>query len=62
MTDTARGNRIMFHDTRPYLWIGRKGNRRAGMKPLDQAIGDAFLEGGRRQGMAAGDVWDYVKW
>ena len=52
----------MFHDTRPYLWIGRKGNRRAGMKPLDQAIGDAFLEGGRRQGMAAGDVWDYVKW
>ena len=32
------------------------------MKPLDQAIGDAFLEGGRRQGMAAGDVWDYVKW
>ena len=30
------------------------------MKPLDQAIRDAFLEGIRRRGVAAGDVWDYV--
>lgn len=32
------------------------------MKPLDQAIRDAFLEGIRRRGVAAGEVWDYVKW
>ena len=32
------------------------------MEPLDQAIRDAFLEGIRRRGVAAGDVWDYVKW
>lgn len=30
------------------------------MKPLDQAIRDAFLEGIRLRGVAARDVWDYV--
>lgn len=32
------------------------------MKPLDQAIRDAFLEGIRRRGVASGEVWEYVKW
>jgi integron integrase len=32
------------------------------MKPLDQALRDAFLEAARRRGVAAGEVWDYVKW
>ena len=32
------------------------------MKPLDQTIRDAFLEGIRRRGVAAEDVWGYVKW
>lgn len=32
------------------------------MKPLDQALRDAFLDAARRQGVAAGEVWDCVKW
>ncbi|HPD18002.1 MAG TPA: integron integrase [Planctomycetota bacterium] len=32
------------------------------MKPLDQTVRDAFLAEARRRGVAAGEVWDYVKW
>mgnify|MGYP001320469273 CR=1 FL=1 len=32
------------------------------MRPLDQAVRDAFLEAARRRGVPAGEVWDYVKW
>ena len=32
------------------------------MKPLNQSVRDAFLEAARGRGVAAGEVWDYVKW
>jgi len=32
------------------------------MRPLDQAVRDAFLKGARGRGVPAGEVWDYVKW
>jgi integrase len=32
------------------------------MRPLDAGVRDAFLEGARRRGVSAGEVWDYVKW
>jgi hypothetical protein len=44
------------------LRIGRIVNRRAGVKPLNQAVRDAFLDAARGRGVAAGEVWEYVKW
>jgi integron integrase len=32
------------------------------MKALDAGVRDAFLEVARGRGVAAGEVWDYVKW
>jgi len=32
------------------------------MKPLDQAVRDAFLKAARGRGVPAGEIWDYVKW
>ncbi len=32
------------------------------MKPLDLAVRDAFLAEVRRRDVAAGEVWDCVKW
>jgi hypothetical protein len=44
------------------LRIVRIVGRRVGMEPLDQSVRDAFLVEARKCGVAAAEVWDYVKW